>query len=83
MIGDAVGRGDFELSADLLNRRREALFPNGLEQEIVDRLLPGSQRWQHGSGILKIYSVVNRARKARWNGVTRAARYTFFLWCER
>jgi hypothetical protein len=47
MIGDAVGRSDSELSADFLNRRREAFFPNGLEQKIVDRFLPIGERGQH------------------------------------
>ena len=40
MIGDAVGRGYFELLADLVDRRRKAFLPNGLEQKIVDRFLP-------------------------------------------
>src|SRR5687768_10454544 len=47
MVGNAVGRSDLELFADLGDRRGEALFPNGLEQEIVDRFLPVGERGQH------------------------------------
>jgi hypothetical protein len=43
MVGNAVGRGDLELLADLGDRRGKALFSNGLEQEIVDRFLAGRQ----------------------------------------
>jgi hypothetical protein len=62
MIGDAVGRSDFELLADLGDRRREAFFSNRLEKEIVDRLLPVGQRREHDAYILKIFSVVKIRR---------------------
>jgi hypothetical protein len=62
MIGNPVGRGDLELPADLRDRRGKALFPNGLEQKIVDCFLPDSQRGKHNNHyILKLISVVNRA----------------------
>src|SRR5215216_5797424 len=61
MIRDTIGRGDFKLPANLMNRRRKALLSNGLEQKVIDRFLPVGERWKHDSGILNIYSVVNRA----------------------
>src|SRR4026208_1723690 len=64
MIVDAVGGSNFELLADLGDRRREAFFPNRLEEEIVDRLLPVGQRREHDAYILKIFSVV-KARQTR------------------
>ncbi len=47
MIGNAVGRGDLELPADLVDRRRKAFLANGLEQKIVDRFLPVGERRKH------------------------------------
>ena len=63
MIGDAVGRSDFELLADLGDRRREAAFANGFQQKVLNRFLSVRQRRQHEPCILKIISVVNSAAK--------------------
>jgi len=65
MIGNAVGRGYFELLADLVDLRRKAFLPNGLEQKIVDRFLPIGERWKHKNYILKIISVVNGVTEAQ------------------
>src|SRR5438046_1636424 len=47
MIRDAIGRGDFKLPTNLMDRRRKALLSNGLEQKIIDRFLPVGERWKH------------------------------------
>src|SRR4030095_6057435 len=65
VIGNAVGRGDLKLPADLRDRRGKTLFPNGLEQEIVDRFLPGSQRGKHESLYTEIIFSSQGAGKKR------------------
>jgi hypothetical protein len=72
MIGDPIGRSDLELPADLMDRRREALLANGLEQEIVDRFLPGSQRGQHESRYTEIIFSSQEFKNYRSNGSSRS-----------
>jgi len=58
MAEHAVGGGDPEPGADLLDRGGVALLPDGPDQEVIDQFLPGGQTGEHERTIVNLCSPV-------------------------